>query len=159
MLIQAFHKAHGIGDAHAVVIHGMPAESGHRILRPPGFPVKNRLLPPPVPFRAQKSAEAVMPLRMNLLLSGNDRIGKDHGVRTVLPSLHRTEGTEFFAVPVDSQAGCQMASGGEAADRDFGGIHSHILPRAPSICTTLAESSHNGVKPVAGRSISFPVVL
>ena len=31
MLIQAFHKAHGIGDAHAVVIHGMPAESGHRI--------------------------------------------------------------------------------------------------------------------------------
>ena len=27
------------------------------------------------------------------------------------------------------------------------------------ICTTLAESSHNGVKPVAGRSISFPVVL
>ena len=78
---------------------------------------------------------------MNLLLSGNDRIGKDHGVRTVLPSLRRTEGTEFFAIPVDSQAGCQMASGGEAADRDFGGIHSvffRVLPDMYHACGKLA---------------------
>ena len=63
VLIQAFDKAHGIGHAHAVVIHGMPAESRdslfvHLILQgEKSFRLRRRIL-------SQKGAEAVVPFGM-----------------------------------------------------------------------------------------------